>query len=97
MAAYRRASCVTAPPPTGARRDAFEESDQFYHQGVLSRDGEGGMETVATIVEVIAFLFVLACGGTYIALKIKDDMAGWRKHWEAYRFWPSVRNGRSGL
>ena len=53
------------------------------------------METVATIVEVLAFLFVLACGGTWIMLKVKDESRGWRKHLKAYRYWRAVRNGRT--
>ena len=52
------------------------------------------METVAAIVEVIGFLFILAVSAVGIVLKVKDDITGWRKHWEAYRFWRSIRGGR---
>jgi hypothetical protein len=53
------------------------------------------METVATFVEVVGFLFILAVSAVGIVLKVKDDITGWRKHMEAYHYWKSIRGGRS--
>jgi hypothetical protein len=55
------------------------------------------IETVATLIEILAVLFVLAVGGVGMVLKVKDEHRGWRKHLEAYRYWRGVRNGRAGL
>ena len=55
------------------------------------------METVATVVEVVGILFICSLSLFFFGSAIRQSWHGWRKHWEARRYWQSTRTGRTGL
>jgi ABC-type Fe3+ transport system permease subunit len=62
------------------------------------------VQTLSTVIEILAALFILAlCAIPVVELvsRIRHEWHGWCKHWEAYRFWHRfwrrAHKGRAGI